>query len=169
VCATELLPLYVYLISPLPIISLILPSSPLPSLPPLENHLLGERILDPNNSSNINSLIELLRLHITGHIDAYNTTALGSALDARSRAEFGVEGGLAVGTGGCKDAEGVAARCCGTDAAEARDVPGPWYGIGSWGCGGGSEDGEDGDLREHVECRVYMERRRCSADLSVRC
>jgi hypothetical protein len=96
------LPLYVYLISPLPIISIRLPSSSLPSLEP---HLLDERILNPNDSPNINSLVELLRLHITGHIDAYNTTALGSALDARSRAKFGVEGGLAVGTGGCGDVE----------------------------------------------------------------
>jgi hypothetical protein len=119
------------------------------SLPPY-HHLLRKRVLNPNDGTDINPLIELLRLNIAGYIHAHNTAALVAALNTGARAELGVEGRLTVRTGGRGDVEGVAACCCGTDAAEAGDVPGPGRGAGGWGCGSGAEEGEDGDLGKHV-------------------
>jgi len=123
--------------------------------PPTSSHRvysLRKRVLHTNSRTDITPAVELLRLHIARYINANHTAGLVSTLGTGARAEFGVEGWLTGGTGGCGDVEGVAAGGCAADAAEVGDVPGPVCasGKGCCGCAGG-EKSECGDLGEHGE------------------
>ena len=106
-----------------------------------------------DNGSNIDALIEFLRLYITRYINPNYTAGFVAALDAGARTETGVKGWLAGGTGRGGDIKGVAACCCGADAAEAGDIPGPGRTARGRGCrGASSKDGEEtegSDFGEH--------------------
>lgn len=95
---------------------------------------LLERVLDTNDSPDISSLVELLRLHIARDIDADYAAGLESALDTGAGAELGVKSWLAGWTDRGGHVEGIAADCGGADAAKVGDLPGPWCGAGDGCC-----------------------------------
>ena len=92
---------------------------------PSRLYLLSERILHTNDSPNIDTLIELPRLHIGGDVNPNHTTGLIPALYTGTRTEAGVERRLTRGPGRCGNVEGIAACGGAADAREAGNVPDP--------------------------------------------
>ena len=96
--------------------------------------LLLERVADANDSTNIESLVEFLRLDVAWYIDTNYTAGLETALDTGARAKLSIECWLSGWSSGRRNVEGVAACCGSADAAEARDLPGPRRTAGESGC-----------------------------------
>jgi hypothetical protein len=86
---------------------------------------LSERILHTTDSPNIDTLVELPRLHIGRDVNPNYTTGLVPALYTGTRTETGVERRLARGPGRRGNVEGIAACGGAADAREAGNVPDP--------------------------------------------
>lgn len=86
---------------------------------------LSERVLHTNDGPNIDTLVELLRLHIDRDVNPDYTTGLVPALYTGTGTEAGVERRLTRGPGRCGNVEGIAACGGAADAREAGNVPDP--------------------------------------------
>ena len=92
---------------------------------PSRLYLLSERILHTNDSPNIDTLIELPRLHIGGDVNPNHTTGPIPALYTGTGTEASVERRLTRGPGRCGNVEGITACGGAADAREAGNVPDP--------------------------------------------
>jgi hypothetical protein len=86
---------------------------------------LSERVLHTNDGADIDTLVELLRLHIGRDVNPDHTTGLVPALYTGTGTEAGVERRLTRGPGRCGNVEGIAACGGAADAREAGNVPDP--------------------------------------------
>ena len=86
---------------------------------------LSERVLHTNDGADIDTLVELLRLHIGRDVNPDHTTGLVPALYTGTRTEASVERRLTRGPGRCGNVEGIAACGGAADAREAGNVPDP--------------------------------------------